>query len=375
MEERQERRHRPWFLVPWMLLVFGMLFACGQLALHASLPEGSGDTRSQLRADYAPWAFMPMAPLDPSFLLQVASDLGWDGLPPIATAAGCLLPGSGCAWFSSPTPTPAFPATATRSGSGGGGGATQAGWPTPTLGAAWPTLTPSEEWNPPPVATSTPITPTPTNSPDTPTPLPPTSTPIPPTLTNTPETPTSAPVTPPPPTAANTPCPGGNCEPDIGTPDGGYWTIPYGAEAVFNLSTPIVVDGNDDWDLVYYERENGTSDEILLDLVVVKIGRSVTGEWYIVFDWGDGRVNNNSNVSMYTEAPNATIPMSALYGAPPYNTGVLINVDITPVPYGEYDMLSVTGPTSIPPTPPYGAVDLAEVDAVEVLPTPTPTPG
>jgi hypothetical protein len=351
MEERHERRHRPWFLVPWVLLVFAVLFACGQLALHASLPEESGDTRSQLRADYAPWAFMPMAPLDPSFLLQVASDLGWDGLPPIATAAGCLLPGSGCAWFSSPTPTPAFPATATNSDGGGGGGATQTVGPTPTLGAAWPTLTPSEEWNPPPVAT---------NSPDTPTPLPPTPT-TPPTLV------------PPTPTTPPTPCSMSGCEPDIGTPDGSYQTFPPGTETVFNLSSPIVVDGTPEpeWDLVYFERTMGGY--ILLDLVVVRIGVSATGDWYMVFDWGDNIPDTNTNVATYAaggEVRNEYIPQTDLYGTPALNTGIAIDVDIPSVPAGEYSWLSIVAPT--PPSGSYPPGDWTEVDAVEVLPTPTP---
>ncbi|MCJ7678791.1 MAG: hypothetical protein MUO35_13840 [Anaerolineales bacterium] len=376
MEERQERRHRPWYLVPWMLLVFVVLFACGQLALRGTPPGESGDTRSKLRADYAPWAFMPMAPLDPRFLLLAAQDLGWGGLPPIATAIGCLLPGSGCTGFSSPTPTLAFHATPTRTGGGGGGGPTQTGWPTPTLGAGWPTLTPTEAWNPPPTATSTPTPSSTATASTTPTATPtntPTSTPTntltntatsteTPTPTNTPS-PTNTPVTP-------TPCPG-NCEPDIGTPDGSYWTIPSGDEAVFSLSNPIVVDGDSDWDLVYYERQNYSSGQILLDLVVVRIGISSTGDWFVVFDWGGG-VTANTNVSAYTEIPNAPIDMPALYGTPPYNTGILINVDITTVPTGVYDRLSIAGPTPGPGTPAYGAGDLAEVDAVEVLPTPTP---
>ncbi len=137
----------------------------------------------------------------------------------------------------------------------------------------------------------------------------------------------------------------------------------------FYLPTPIVVDGSGDWDLVYYERRNVPNAEILLDLVVVKIGVSSTGEWYVVFDWGDGVVDANASVSAVPEAANAPIPLSTLYGTP--HTGILIDVDVTSVPTGVYDRVSVSGPTPGPGTPAYGAGDLAEVDAVEVLPTPT----
>jgi hypothetical protein len=162
------------------------------------------------------------------------------------------------------------------------------------------------------------------------------------------------------------------CEPDIGTPDGGYWSIPPGATAVFNLTSPIIVDGDSDWDLVYYERRNAPNPEILLDLVVVKIGISSTGEWFVVFDWGNGIVDANTSVSTVPEVPNAPIPIATLYGTSPYQTGILINVDITTVPTGAYDRVSVAGPTPGSGTPAYGPGDLAEVDAVEVLPTPTP---
>ncbi len=370
-EELASRRLRPWFLVPWMLLVFLILFACGQLALAVRAAPGGTDTRSNLVADYARWQFMPMAPLDPAFLGQLALELGVSGLPPVSDSTVCLLPGSACLPTSTANAPPGTPKP-TQPPPGGGGGPTPTA--TRTVAAFFSSPTPTDPPSGPlpsstPTLTSTPVTPTLTSTPITPT-L--TSTPVTPTSTNTPVTPTSTntPVTP---TATSTACPvPAGCEPDVGTPDGGYWTIPPGATAVFNLTSPIIVDGDSDWDLVYYERRNIPNAEILLDLVVVQIGISSTGEWFVVFDWGNGVVDTNTSVSAVPEVPNAPIPLATLYGTAPYQTGILINVDITTVPTGMYDRVSIAGPTPGSGTPAYGAGDRAEVDAVEVLPTPTP---
>jgi len=161
--EQQERRRRPWFLLPWMVLVFLILFCCGQLALLTNLQGAGGDTRSQMRADYSPWAFMPMAPLDPRLLLQAMEDLGWDGLPPIGTAVGCLLPGQDCDGTPTPTGTWMTP-TADPGVTGTPGPGTGTPTVTPTLDLA--TNTPTNE---PPTYTPT-VTNTPTQTP-TPTPL------------------------------------------------------------------------------------------------------------------------------------------------------------------------------------------------------------
>ncbi|MCJ7678792.1 MAG: hypothetical protein MUO35_13845, partial [Anaerolineales bacterium] len=157
--EEHEQRRRPWFLLPWMVLVFLILFCCGQLALLTNLQGAGGDTRSQMRADYSPWAFMPMAPLDPRLLLQAIEDLGWSDLL-VPTAAGCLLPGQDCDGTPTPTGTLATPTTAP----GTPGPGTVTSTVTPTLDLA--TNTPTNE---PPTYTPT-VTNTPTQTP-TPTPL------------------------------------------------------------------------------------------------------------------------------------------------------------------------------------------------------------
>ncbi len=53
-----------------------------------------GSTRApQLQANYAPWPFVPLAPINPNLLADAARDLGLSGLIPLETAIGCLLPG------------------------------------------------------------------------------------------------------------------------------------------------------------------------------------------------------------------------------------------------------------------------------------------
>jgi hypothetical protein len=339
-------------LAPPLLLITSL---CAMVATASASRTPSVETTSRLMADYRPWDEWVFAPVQPDILAAIARDLGLSGVPGVVSLGSCFLPGAECGDATElPTATPTRLAATPTSG-GVGVGRT----PTPGPGGpgSSPTLRPTNTRTavPPAPPTAT-ATATPTNT-FTPSPTP--------TFTSTP-TQTFTP------TMTNTPC--ANCEPDIGTPDGSYFSVPPGAELTYILSSPILVDGSSDWDLVYYERQNGMTGEILLDLVVLKIGISATGEWFVVFDWGNGIVDANSSVSAIPEGPNAPIPMSALYGTPPFNTGILIDVDhaATPPPMGVYDRLSIAGPTPGPGTPPYGAGDVAEVDAVEVLPTPTP---
>ena len=90
-----------------------------------------------------------------------------------------------------------------------------------------------------------------------------------------------------------------------------------GQELVFALENPIVVDGDPDWDLVYFERDGG-GEVVYLDLVVVRIGVSLTGDWYVVFDWGDNVPDWNTSVGSYGadggEDANEAVPMTELDG-------------------------------------------------------------
>jgi len=348
---KQDPRSHARALLRWLILAPPLLIItslCAMVATAGASRTPGVETTSRLIADYRPWDEWVFAPVQPDILAAIARDLGLSGVPGVISLGGCFLPSADCAGATEqPTPTPTRPAATPTPGGAVPGRSPTAG---PGRPGTSPTLRPTNTRTAAPPATVMPtntFTPSPT-----------------PTFTSTP-TQTFTP------TPTNTPCSGG-CEPDMGQPDGGYATLMPGTELTFILSTPIYVDGTPDWDLVYYERQNGASPQILLDLVVIKIGVSASGQWFVVFDWGNGTVDANSSVSAVPEVPNAPIPMSTLYGTPPFNTGILIDVDIPLVPTGVYDRLSITGPTPGPGTPPYGAGDVAEVDAVEVLPTPTP---
>ena len=118
--------------------------------------------------------------------------------------------------------------------------------------------------------------------------------------------------------------------------------------------------------MVYYERENPNgSSQIMLDWVIVEIAISPSGPWYPVFNWYDNVPDNNTNVgqSIYGsgEQDNKSIPFSALYGSPPYQTGIAIDIDALALPPGTYTSVRIRSPLG-------GDNDPAEVDAVEVLP-------
>jgi hypothetical protein len=152
-------------------------------------------------------------------------------------------------------------------------------------------------------------------------------------------------------------------------------TICPGTVLSFNLQTPIVVDGDADPDVVYYERTYAPG--ILLDLVVLKIGVTLEGEWYVIFNWGDGAPDLNSSVGTFgldgTEEPNAPIPTTNLVGPPGLQVGIPIDVDhaATPPPTGVYYWLQIVAPTA-PVGTDYPSDYYTEVDSVEILPTPTP---
>jgi hypothetical protein len=123
--------------------------------------------------------------------------------------------------------------------------------------------------------------------------------------------------------------------------------------------TPLVVP-HAGFDLVYYEQE-ALPGFIALDWVIVEICSDpvCAVSPIVVFNWGGG-VTANTNVSGFPENDNELIPMSALWGTPPYQTGVAIDVDGL-APAGTYRWVRLTSPFG-------GDDDGSEVDAIEVLP-------
>ncbi len=355
IEARQKTRPVLWLIAG--LLVFVILFGCSQMAMIAGFPQSSVAIRSEIQVDYGVWDVLHFAGLRPGIIAEAARDARNGGFSS-SVAEGCFLPDAVCD-HATITPTATVQSSPVIR---------ETIEPNPI--EAQPTETIVVAWLPPPDGDdedddaggggSSP---------------PPTATPV--TPTATPITPTATPVTPTP-----TPVYFG------GEPDGNFTSIAPGSAIEIDISSyPIYVDGtpNPDVDMIFYERENpanpGTT---ALDWIVIQIRQVLTNTWYTVFNWGDNIEDGNTNVATFSsggELDNEIIPIyetplssdptdvpltpvPPLYGTAPFNTGIEIDVDAKAAP-GEYDRVRLNSPLG-------GAGDSAEVDAIEILPTPTP---
>jgi hypothetical protein len=169
---------------------------------------------------------------------------------------------------------------------------------------------------------------------------------------------------------------------EVGPPNGSIGNITAGQYIVITLtSTPIVVNGPSDtnYDFVYYEQgqacgmpacPSGTG--IQMDSVIISISMDDV-IYYVVFNWGDGTPDNNSNVgdvttNTGTENDNQNIDSSELHGTVPQDTGVLVDVDnaTSNPPPGDYWYVAVQAPT---PDADNG-VGFDSIEIVENTPTP-----
>lgn len=154
-------------------------------------------------------------------------------------------------------------------------------------------------------------------------------------------------------------------------PDGSYFVIDVS-------SNPVVVGVTPDgyYDLIYYEDESPPG-FVSMDQVIIGISNNSTGNpYYEVFNWGDGAPDANSNVDISVLSPsplpaspaesdNAQITTGQLYGTPPNQTGILIDVDTAPSnpPAGPYNYVVIIAP---PATAPNNAGDGGQVDSVQI---------
>jgi hypothetical protein len=160
---------------------------------------------------------------------------------------------------------------------------------------------------------------------------------------------------------------------NIGAPDGAVGGIPDGSYVVINLGgNPIVVTdpSETNYDFVYYELPSGAG--IQMDSVILSISTDNT-VYYVVFNWGDGTPDNNSNIgdvasSTGTENDNQPINSSELHGTAPQDTGIAVDVDNAPSnpPPGNYQYLAIQAPAA----PTGDGNDGADVDSVEVVEVP-----
>jgi hypothetical protein len=133
-------------------------------------------------------------------------------------------------------------------------------------------------------------------------------------------------------------------------------------------STPINANGDAAFDLVTYERRNGTTGSIEMDWIIIQIGTSSTGPWLTVFYWGDGGPDSNTSAGRSgftaTEADNEAIPMTnpellTAPMAPFWITGIGIDVDAF-APPGTYQWLRIFAPDG-------GTNDPAQVDYIQII--------
>jgi uncharacterized repeat protein (TIGR01451 family) len=141
------------------------------------------------------------------------------------------------------------------------------------------------------------------------------------------------------------------------TPDGTIYNVMSNSYLTLNITLTT----GPGWDVVYYERPNGTG--ILLDWMIVEVSQDGSS-WSRVFYWGDEQPDTNTNVDFtklpgYPQTPEEPdqrdISSAVLYNS----TGVAIDLDSLGLS-GTYDYIRFYAPS--------GDVDgHSEVDAVQVL--------
>jgi hypothetical protein len=98
-----------------LALLFLSLLGCGQIALWVNAPTVYADTRSRMNADYGPWPFTVIHPVDPAIIEEIRRDAGIVGSGPLVIAEEAFwpTPAPGIALSVPDTATPPRAATAT----------------------------------------------------------------------------------------------------------------------------------------------------------------------------------------------------------------------------------------------------------------------
>jgi hypothetical protein len=111
----------------------------------------------------------------------------------------------------------------------------------------------------------------------------------------------------------------------------------------FNLSG-FLVDGNSAWDLVYYEKEEtSAAGKIHLGAVLIEVYDQTTAAWYTIYNWGNGSIDANASYNNGNSEPDGfPVDKSLLYGVPPLNTGIAIDIDVPAIGQGSTAGDSIT---------------------------------
>ena len=89
--------------------------------------------------------------------------------------------------------------------------------------------------------------------------------------------------------------------------------------------------------MVYYEKEETSSArKIHLGAVLIEVYDQTTAAWYVIYNWSDGVADTNANYNSVVEPDGYPVDMDAvpLYGAPPLNTGIAIDIDSVAIGQG-----------------------------------------
>jgi hypothetical protein len=152
-------------------------------------------------------------------------------------------------------------------------------------------------------------------------------------------------------------------EPDFGGPDGNSTTLGNGVWIEFNLSG-FTLDGNSAWDAVYYEiEETSAAGKIHLGAVKIEVYDQTTAAWYEIYNWGDGAADTNASYNNGNAEPDGfPIDQSLLYGAPPLNTGMAMDIDAPALGQGGTigDLITIIRITSLSNTN-------CEIDSLQML--------
>ena len=119
------------------------------------------------------------------------------------------------------------------------------------------------------------------------------------------------------------------------TPDGNTDTVTSGNSITFSLSG-FLLDGNLTMDTVYYEKEEtSSSGKIHLGNVQIEVYDQTTDAWYMIYNWGDEILDANASYNNGNSEPDGfPVDKSWLYGVPPLNTGIAIDIDSPAIAQG-----------------------------------------
>lgn len=132
-----------------------------------------------------------------------------------------------------------------------------------------------------------------------------------------------------------------------------------GNSITLTFASPLVVGGHAGWDLIYYERPEGSG--IDMDRVIIEISDGTN--WYPIFNWGNEIADTNSNFNvdligtgesdnrLFTTAPDSDVLLNS--------SGIGIELDGF-IPNGRYYYIRLISPTD-------DDGDGCEIDAIVLL--------